>query len=102
MSIYGLVRTLARELAPKGIRVNGILPGYTRTARIDQIAADTSKRTGISIEQAIADISKEIPIGYMATTEMLAKSIVFLGSEMSEYVSGAMLPVDGAILRSVG
>jgi NAD(P)-dependent dehydrogenase (short-subunit alcohol dehydrogenase family) len=47
----------------KGIRVNGILPGYTRTARIDQFTADISKRTGITVEQAIADIEKEIPIG---------------------------------------
>jgi 3-oxoacyl-[acyl-carrier protein] reductase len=102
ISIAGLVRTLARELAPKGIRVNGILPGYIRTSRIDQIASDTAKRKGITKEQAISDIEREIPMGYMGTTEMLAKSIVFLGSEMSEYVTGAMLPVDGGILRSVG
>ncbi len=93
---------MARELAPNGIRVNGILPGYIRTARIEQIALDISERTGVTAEQAVSDMSKEIPMGYMATTEMLAKSIIFLGSEMSEYVSGAMLPVDGAFLRSVG
>jgi 3-oxoacyl-[acyl-carrier protein] reductase len=102
ISIAGLVRTLARELAPKGIRVNGILPGYIRTARIDQIAANNAKRKGISTEQAISEIEKDIPYGRMATTEELARSIVFLGSEMSEYVTGAMLPVDGALLRSVG
>ena len=102
VSIYGLVRTLARELAPKGIRVNGILQGYFKTARIDQVASDTSKRKGITVEQAIADIEKEIPMGHMATTEELARSIIFLGSEMSEYVTGAMLPVDGGILRSIG
>jgi 3-oxoacyl-[acyl-carrier protein] reductase len=102
ISIAGLVRTLARELGPKGIRVNGILPGYIRTARIDQIASNTAKKKGISVEQAILEIEKEIPMGHMGKTEMLAKSIVFLGSEMSEYVTGAMLPVDGGILRSVG
>ena len=81
---------------------NGILQGYVKTARIDQVASDTSKRKGITVEQAIADIEKEIPMGHMATTEELARSIIFLGSEMSEYVTGAMLPVDGGILRSIG
>lgn len=101
ISIAGLVRTLARELAPKRIRVNGILPGYIKTARIDQIVTDRANKQGISREEVLADIERQIPMGYIASTEELARSIVFLGSDMSAYVSGAMLPVDGAILRSV-
>ena len=102
ISILGLVRTLARELAPKGIRVNAILPGYIRTARIDQMVKHTAKRKGISETEAMNDIIAQIPMGYIGSTEEIARSFIFLGSDMSSYVSGAVLPVDGAILRSIG
>jgi 3-oxoacyl-[acyl-carrier protein] reductase len=102
VSILGLVRTLARELAPQGIRVNAILPGYIKTARIDQIVKDTAKRMAISETQALNQFLSQIPMGYIASTEEIAKSFIFLGSDMSPYVSGAVLPVDGAALRSIG
>ncbi len=102
IAIGGLVRTLGRELAPKGIRVNAILPGSIKTPRIDQILRDTSKRKGISETEALQEMEKQIPLGYIATPAELARSIIFLGSEMSSYVTGTMLAVDGGLLRSVG
>lgn len=102
IAIAGMVRTLARELGPNGIRVNAILPGYIRTARVDQIAEDNARRKGISKQEALEEIEKQIPLGRIGSTEELARCIVFLGSEMSEYITGAMIPVDGGILRSVG
>jgi 3-oxoacyl-[acyl-carrier protein] reductase len=102
IAILGLVRTLARELGPVGIRVNAILPGYIQTKRIDQVVKDGSKRKGISETEALNEIVRQIPLGYIASTDELAKSFLFLGSDMSSYVSGAALPVDGAILRSIG
>ena len=102
VSILGLVRTLARELAPRGIRVNAILPGYIKTGRTDQLVKDTSRRKAISETQVMNELLAQIPMGYIGSTEEIAKSFVFLGSDMSSYVSGAVLPVDGAILRSIG
>jgi 3-oxoacyl-[acyl-carrier protein] reductase len=102
IAIAGLVRTLARELGPKGIRVNGILPGQIRTDRTGQIARDLARRRGITEEQALHALEAEIPLGRIGTTEELARTIVFLGSEMSAYVTGALVPVDGGLLRSVG
>lgn len=102
IAIAGLVRTLARELGPKGIRVNGILPGYIRTARVDHVFEDIGKRRGLTGAAALAELEREIPLGRIGTPEELARSIVFLGSELSAYVTGAMLPVDGGFLRSVG
>ena len=102
ISILGLVRTLARELGPRGIRVNAVLPGFIKTGRIDQILKDTSKRKGISETQAMNEMVSQIPLGYIGSTEELARAFLFLGSEMSSYISGAVLPVDGAILRSIG
>jgi 3-oxoacyl-[acyl-carrier protein] reductase len=102
VSILALVRTLARELAPSGIRVNAILPGYIKTGRIDQIVKNTAKRKGISETDALNEIVLQIPLGYIGSTEEIARSFLFLGSDMSSYVSGAVLPVDGAVLRSIG
>ena len=102
IAIGGLVRTLGRELAPQGIRVNAILPGFIQTPRVDQLVKDNSKRRGISEAQALEEFRKQIPMGYIATPAELARSIVFLGSDMSSYVTGIMLAVDGGILRSVG
>ncbi len=102
VSILGLVRTLARELAPTGIRVNAILPGYIKTARIDQIVRNAAKSKGISETHALNEIVSQIPLGYIGSTEEIARSFLFLGSDMSSYVSGAALPVDGATLRSIG
>jgi 3-oxoacyl-[acyl-carrier protein] reductase len=102
IAVAGIVRTLARELGPKGIRVNGILPGYIRTGRINQVVEAMAKRSATTPSEALAKIEAEIPLGYIGSTEELARSIVFLGSDMSAYVTGAMLPVDGGILRSVG
>jgi 3-oxoacyl-[acyl-carrier protein] reductase len=102
VAVLGLVRTLARELGPAGIRVNAILPGTILTGRTDQLAKDIAKRSGMSETQALNSMVSQIPLGYIGTTDELAKSFLFLGSDMSSYVSGAALPVDGASLHSIG
>ena len=102
IAVAGLVRTLARELGPKGIRVNGILPGYIRTERIEEVLVDAARRKGTDVEVERRALEQSIPLGRIGTPEELARAVVFLGSEMSSYVSGALLPVDGALLRSVG
>ncbi len=101
IAVAGLVRTLSRELGPKRIRVNGILPGYVQTPRTDEVTKANAARLGISVAEARAQLEREIPLGRIGTTEELARAVVFLGSELSSYVSGALLPVDGGILRSV-
>jgi 3-oxoacyl-[acyl-carrier protein] reductase len=102
IAVAGLVRTLARELGPKGIRVNGIVPGYVRTARVDEVTEDAARRRGMTPQAVLEGLEREIPLGHIGSPEELARAVVFLGSEMSSYVSGTMLAVDGAYLRSVG
>jgi len=57
----GLVRTLAKELEPNGITVNGIMPGIIRTDRMIQLAKDRARREGKSIEESLREYAKQIP-----------------------------------------
>jgi 3-oxoacyl-[acyl-carrier protein] reductase len=102
LAIGGLVRTLAREIGPNGIRVNGILPGYIRTTRVDELAADTARRRGTTAEEVVREMERDVPLGRIGSPEELARAIIFLGSELSSYVNGTLLTVDGGRLRSVG
>jgi 3-oxoacyl-[acyl-carrier protein] reductase len=101
-SMLGLVRSLARELGPKGIRVNGVIPGYIDTERLMHVFEDAATRRKITPEQAKAETIAQIPMGRLGTAEEMAEVITFLSSEKASYVSGATVPVDGAFLHSVG
>lgn len=84
-AVNGMVQSLCRELAPKGVRVNAVAPGITRT---DMVAALP--------EKMIAPLIATIPLGRMGEPEDVANAFVYLASDMSSYVTGAVIPVDGA------
>lgn len=84
-AVNGMVQSLSRELAPKGIRVNAVAPGITKT---DMVAALP--------DEMIKPLIATIPLGRIGEPEDVANAFVFLASEMSSYVTGAVIPVDGA------
>jgi 3-oxoacyl-[acyl-carrier protein] reductase len=100
-AVAGWAKTLATELAPKGITVNNVLPGSTRTPRIDQIIDTTVARTGRSREDVFAGMVAEIPMGRFAQPEETANAIAFLCSPAASYITGINLPVDGGRTRSL-
>ncbi|HLR61602.1 MAG TPA: glucose 1-dehydrogenase [Lentibacillus sp.] len=87
--VNGLTKTVALECGKKGIRVNSICPGMTRTASVENWSEEAS-------EQAKA-YEQSIPIGRMGTPEDQANAAVWLCSNKSAYVTGVNLPVDGGI-----
>lgn len=89
-------KTLADELGPRDIRVNGLLPGRVGTERLEELDASTGDAEGARA-QAIATI----PLGRYGEPEEFAAAAVFLLSPASSFVTGAMLPVDGGMLRSL-
>lgn len=99
--VTGLVRTLANEYAAYGITVNNVCPGYTRTERLDELAAMMGARSGASAEEVFAGWKKSIPTGRLATTEEFAAVVAFLASERASYVNGVSLAVDGGATRSL-
>src|SRR5256886_1147380 len=93
-AITGLARTLANEYAADGITVNNVCPGYTRTARTDDLAAKISARTGSKPEEVMADWEREIPAGRLGTPREFAAVVAFLGSERASYAHGTSIAVD--------
>lgn len=88
-------KTLSVELAPFGITVNNILPGSTKTGRIDAIVKSTSEKTGKTEEKVRKDMIAEIPAGRMAEAYEVAAAVAFLASPAAAYINGTNLPVDG-------
>lgn len=85
--LLGLTRSLAREYAPHGVRVNAIAPGYTaRTGMIDRVAADRRRR-----------LDEDIPLGRLAEPEEIADAVAFLASDRASYITGQTLVVDGGL-----
>lgn len=100
-AVTGLARTLANEYAAYGITVNNVCPGYTRTARLDGLAATISERTGTQPQDVFADWTRQIPAGRIGTPQEFAAVVAFLASERASYVNGASIAVDGGMVRSL-
>jgi len=78
VGVTGALKTLADELAPHGIRVNAICPGWTRTGRVEQLLQDRSQRNGTTPEAEALKIAASIPLGRMATPDEFARTAAFL------------------------
>jgi 3-oxoacyl-[acyl-carrier protein] reductase len=100
MGVVGLTKSLAIELGPEGIRVNSILPGWTRTERVTQLNAARAEREGTTPEEIAARQTAGTPLRRMGTPEEFANVAVFLCSPAAGYVHGAMVPVDGGSIRA--
>ncbi len=95
---------LATELAPKGIRVNTVAPGFTETKAAERLIHRMAERLGTGYEDArqnLMDSLGGIPIGRTARPEEVAELVAFLVSDRASYIIGAEHTIDGGIIRSV-
>jgi 3-oxoacyl-[acyl-carrier protein] reductase len=99
LGVTGLVKSLADELAPAGVRVNAICPGWTRTDRVDQLLRDRAARNGSSVEAEAEAVATAIPLGRIATPDEFARAAAFLASPAASYITGVSLLVDGGMYR---
>ena len=91
-----VAKTLADELGPAGVRVNGLMPGRIQTERIDEL-----DRRGGDPAAARAAAEASIPLGRGGEPEEFGRVAAFLLSPAASFLNGAMVPVDGGMLRTL-
>ncbi|MGH2619790.1 MAG: SDR family oxidoreductase [Anaerolineales bacterium] len=100
LAVIGLMKTLANELGPKGIRVNSINPSWIWTDRVQQIMADRAKANQTLVEAEAAKVISELPLGRMGTVEEYGKAIAWLASPAAGFVHGHALMLDGGAVAA--
>jgi 3-oxoacyl-[acyl-carrier protein] reductase len=100
-AVVGFVRTLANEVAADGITVNNLMPGYTHTDRIGELAAQMSQKSGTPERDIIARWEEQIPAARLGRPEEFGAVATFLCSVQAGYVTGTSISVDGGWNRSL-
>jgi len=93
--LIGLVRWLAREYGPKGVRVNAVCPGWVRTPFGDGGMAYLAQRDGVTVEEAYARATQHVPLRRAAVPDEIAGVCAFLASSDAAMVTGHTLVADG-------
>lgn len=91
-SVVGLMKTLSNELGEYNITVNNVMPGYTKTGRLEKLIASNP---------AFASVVSEIPLGRFGKPEEFAAAVAFLASERASYITGVSLAVDGGWIKGM-
>ena len=100
MGVLGWAKALSDELAPHGITVNTVCPGYTRTERVEAILETQSNSSGLKKEEIEKSIAENIPMKRVGEAEDLAGLITFIASEKADYMTGLAIQVDGGSART--
>jgi 3-oxoacyl-[acyl-carrier protein] reductase len=94
--LAGVVKTLANELGPNGVRINGLLPVRIATDRVREFDALSGDPDEVRARE-----SQRIPLRRYGEPEEFGRAAAFLLSPAASYITGAMIPVDGGAIRSI-
>ena len=97
--LAGLIKSLTGEIAP--IRINGLAPGRIATDRIAQIDTAAATRTGLAKEEIERQTIARIPLGRYGDPMELGRVAAFLLSPPASYVTGAIVPIDGGMIKAL-
>ena len=100
MAVIGMMKTMASELGPQGIRVNSINPTWTMTERVEQLMADRAQRKGTTPEEETEKLSEEIPLRRVGTVEEFGRTIAWLASPAASFIHGHALMFDGGAVEA--
>ncbi len=94
-AVASWAKTMANELGQFNITVNNVLPGATKTQRLETIISNNANKKSIAVGEVEKEMMKEIPMKRFADPKELANVIAFLASPAASYVNGVSIPVDG-------
>jgi len=99
--ILGLSKTLSNELASDGILVNAVCPGWTLTRRVEELAKNRAEAEGRTSAEIVEGWESQIPLSRLAQPSEIADLVVFLASERASYITGAVIQVDGGVIKGL-
>ncbi len=94
-AVLGLLKTLAVEMAPHGVLVNGVVPGRIDTERVQQLDAAKAARQDLPLEAIRLASEQSIPLGRYGHPDEFARAVLYLASELASYTTGTLIEVDG-------
>jgi len=100
-AVASWAKTMANELALFNITVNNVLPGFTKTERLDEIIKNKIKKTKAPKKEVIAKMEQIVPLRRFADPSEIAAAVAFLASPAAGYINGINLPVDGGRTKSL-
>lgn len=100
-AVTGFARSLANEVASCGITVNNVMPGYTRTERLEELAESSAAARNCRPAEVFADWERQIPMGRLGSPSEFAALVAFLASARASYITGTSIPVDGGWVRAL-
>jgi NAD(P)-dependent dehydrogenase (short-subunit alcohol dehydrogenase family) len=94
-AMIGLMRSLARDYGPRGVRVNAVCPGWVRTPMADEEMQPLMQSRGLSLDEAYALVTADVPLRRPATPQEIAAVCRFLASDEASIITGAVIVADG-------
>jgi 3-oxoacyl-[acyl-carrier protein] reductase len=99
--LIGFAKSLSNEFAKYNITINNIAPGYTLTNRLYDLAVSRAKHSGLSHEEVLADMAKQVPMNRLARPEEIGAISAFLCSNQAGYITGNTIHVDGGWVKGL-
>lgn len=100
-AVASWAKTMSLELAQFGITVNNVLPGFTRTSRLDSLIENTAKRGNVLVDIVEKNMMEEVPMKRFGEASEIAAVAAFLATPAAAYVNGTSIPVDGGRTGSI-
>lgn len=99
--VLGFAKALADEVAPDGVTVNSVCPGYMKTERVGELLGKRAEMQHKPPDEILAGLVQNIPMRRMGDPAELAAAVTFLASDRASYITGAAIQVDGGFVRSI-
>jgi 3-oxoacyl-[acyl-carrier protein] reductase len=100
-AVLGYLKTLSQEVATEGVTINSVLPGYTRTERLEELAVAMAERTGKNATEIMAEQGAGSAMRRLAEPREIGDTVAFLASPEASYITGQAIVVDGGYFKGL-